>query len=1041
MYKSIKKNEENFGTLSLCSSPFYDILNNDLYKDSKTFIKEKSNDKIKKSGYHSYKIVKTIEIQPKSQNNDKYDTSKILIISNPHGKNSDLVSNGIELRKIEEKFENKFGKENKNQYEYILEKNKNYGYNYIDEKNCLKRKEGTGNIFMPLEYFKEWATYTYVCNPHYGCLSYVLDIKDKTENLYIYKIKLNEKQLFTCQVCFQSFRAHRDKIDKIKKIFICDETKTEQKDKICLINNEFLLNYNFCGIKIIKKEKDASFTVMKNFCSYKNNDYDFSSIKEANLLLDSGEYYIMIYPESSIKAGVIRFLSEKEIEINLLKKENIKKSKNWTTEIIFKNIFDKFDFDSSNRNYSSNINDYKLFLNSAPNKGIHADFHKEDFLPGIKEYYLHFKNIAEEKGLEADEAIYSISKDGETYFYDIIEPRSLNKIFRIRKKNGEKKVDQIFDKTMQFRDSFAIPYKVNNEKELFYKIKNNKEPLCCLMNQYDENIDALASGTIYLTRYHNEVKNEDILLVETDKSGSLKQRQQPPLFVIILDISGSMIKYADDLQKQIIPKLLRKLGYFWEDKDFYNKLVEKKVTNVELLYAISSKIKLDKFLKYYNLQDSINPEALKKFCNNIIPLITFSDGSDFYFYDIFKFENNGLYGGSTYFKKAAYHLKMLLNSVSRERSIRLLSFSDGDIYDSNKSLKILNKILNSGKTKHQMNSVSVRINHYNQPDTKILMKLSSFSHPICDMTQLVINLKEEKNIDEEVDKLYKLFINDDMIYNLKITSDLIFMSNDFSSSAFSHEQYFNRKNQCLRINKHLENINEYQSILKSPFGKIIIEEGGKLNEHNFYNIMSNNASNLAQRILERKVNQSNNLKQNQEIIDYLKEIEKNFNNKTKLYKFFEEINNNPEIYKMNNNELSEYISKVKDEAKEIIKINTNLEKKNNDDKDRLIKDLEDTINLKKDEIRKEKIDNLNKEEKINILNNENNKIKKDNDILKAYYKELYNEYYRLEESSIKVSNDKNELEKEKTKLREDINKINALNFNLNNDYNNILIKR
>ena len=600
------------------------------------------------------------------------------------------------------------------------------------------------------------------------------------------------------------------------------------------------------------------------------------------------------------------------------------------------------------------------------------------------------------------------------------------------------KVDQIFDNTTQFMDGFGIPYKANNEKELIYKIKNNDEPLCCLMNQYDENIDALASGTIYLTRYHNEAKNEDILLVETDKSGSLKQRQQPPLFVIILDVSNSMYNYTDDLQKQIIPKLLYKLGYVWEDKDFYNKLVEKKVTNIELLYAISSKIMLDKFLKDYNLQDSINPEALKKFCNNIIPLITFSDGSDFYFYDIHKFEKKSLYGGSTYFKKAAYHLKMLLNSVSRERSIRLLSFSDGDIYDSNKSLKILNKILNSGKTKHQMNSVSVRINHDTQPDTKILMKLSSFSHPICDMTQLVINLKEEKNIDEVVDKLYKLFINDDMIYNLKITSDLIFMSNDFSSSAFSHEQYFNRKNQCLRINKHLENINEYQSILKLPFGKIIIEEGGKLNEHNFYNIMSNNASNLAQRILERKVNQSNNLKQNQEIIDYLKEIEKNFNNKTKLYKFFEEINNNPEIYKMNNNELSEYISKVKDEAKEIIKINTNLEKKNNDDKDRLIKDLEDTINLKKDEIRKEKIDNLNKEEKINILNNENNKIKKDNDILKAYYKELYNEYYRLEESSIKVSNDKNELEKEKTKLREDINKINALNFNLNNDYNNIL---
>ena len=134
-----------------------------------------------------------------------------------------------------------------------------------------------------------------------------------------------------------------------------------------------------------------------------------------------------------------------------------------------------------------------------------------------------------------------------------------------------------------------------------------------------------------------------------------------------------------------------------------------------------------------------------------------------------------------------------------------------------------------------MNSVSVRICHGTEPDTKILMKLSSFSHPIRDMTQVVIDPIKEKSIDEVVDKLYNLFINDDMIYNLKLTSDVIFMSNDFSSSGFSHEQYFNRKNQCLRINKHLEKINDYQSILKSPFGNIIIEEGGKLNEYSFYN--------------------------------------------------------------------------------------------------------------------------------------------------------------------------------------------------------------
>ena len=112
-------------------------------------------------------------------------------------------------------------------------------------------KKGTGIIFMPLEYFQKWSYDTMVCNPHYGCLSYVFNIKGQLENIYIYKIKLNEKQLFTCQVCFQSFRAHRDKIDRINKIFLSIETETQTKNEICL-SDGFLLNYNFCGIKIIK---------------------------------------------------------------------------------------------------------------------------------------------------------------------------------------------------------------------------------------------------------------------------------------------------------------------------------------------------------------------------------------------------------------------------------------------------------------------------------------------------------------------------------------------------------------------------------------------------------------------------------------------------------------------------------------------------------------------------------------------------------------------------------------------------------------------
>ena len=75
--------------------------------------------------------------------------------------------------------------------------------------------------------------------------------------------------------------------------------------------------------------------------------------------------------------------------------------------------------------------------------------------------------------------------------------------------------------------------------------------------------------------------------------------------------------------------------------------------------------------------------------------------------------------------------------------------------------------MNSDKTKHQMNSVSVRVCHQTEPDTQILMKLSAFSHPICDMTQIVINPYRD-NVDEVVDKLYKLFLYDGMEYNLKL---------------------------------------------------------------------------------------------------------------------------------------------------------------------------------------------------------------------------------------------------------------------------------
>ena len=412
--------------------------------------------------------------------------------------------------------------------------------------------------------------------------------------------------------------------------------------------------------------------------------------------------------------------------------------------------------------------------------------------------------------------------------------------------------------------------------------------------------------------------NEDIIVI-TDKSGNYKEREFNPLFVIILDISGTMYGFSDYLQHKVIPKLLLKLNY-GKNSQFFQKINKLNLNNFELLQIISNKYKLKKFLNKYKLENEIDEENIKTIFQDIIVLITFSDDSQLYFFNISDFENNFLSGGGTHFVGAANHLKFILNSVSKERSIRLLSFSDGDIYDIKESMLILNSISNSSISRHQINSVSVRVCHNTEPDTKILMKLSTFSHPINDMAQIVLN-PEEDDVDYIVSKLYNLFENDGMNYNLKLFSDIIFMSDDFSDN-FSKEQSFNRENVVLRVKNHLT-IDEYKKHLKVSVGKVHIENGGEIDENNFYNIMGNNAPYIAQRILEKKVNQKNK-NENNIIINYFQKTEdgfekgkKNLSEKDKLYNLFKEINEDKTNF--NSPDLSERIIKVRDEAKDIIK--------------------------------------------------------------------------------------------------------------------------
>ena len=279
LYKKVKENEKKFGTLSLVSSKYYvynkenhDNLNDNFNKEyclNKGEIWEEGN-----NSYHAYNILKTLEIRPKSNNLDiwKKGICRFFIIENPHGKMSNLVGSGIELKKIEQILEQNFGSENKSQYEFILKKNEKYGYQ--PDKNKGISKVGTGIIYMPLEYFKDWQDTTSVCIPHYGCFSYTWNITNELGCLYIFKIKINEKQSFTCQVCFPNYRVHKSEIDKI-------EIKCQLKNEEIMEEEEIILYYKFCGIKIIKNNENLD--AVENYFCYGNED--LSSIKEVSCVV------------------------------------------------------------------------------------------------------------------------------------------------------------------------------------------------------------------------------------------------------------------------------------------------------------------------------------------------------------------------------------------------------------------------------------------------------------------------------------------------------------------------------------------------------------------------------------------------------------------------------------------------------------------------------------------------------------------------------------------------------------------------------------
>ncbi len=174
--------------------------------------------------------------------------------------------------------------------------------------------------------------------------------------------------------------------------------------------------------------------------------------------------------------------------------------------------------------------------------------------------------------------------------------------------------------------------------------------------------------------------------------------------VIILDISGSMYGSIEIITKMFLPELFTKLQY--KDKQ-------------------------------------------------PITFITFSNTSEIVTYDYSELKNGLNFDpdGGTYMKTALENLKNFLENYNLNKNIRILTISDGELFDQEETVKYSNEVVNVIKSKDLLvNSQAIRFFTSScQPDTRGLSSCLQFSNVT---NPKLIDIKAEGYKFENYDEIF-----------------------------------------------------------------------------------------------------------------------------------------------------------------------------------------------------------------------------------------------------------------------------------------------
>jgi len=266
-----------------------------------------------------------------------------------------------------------------------------------------------------------------------------------------------------------------------------------------------------------------------------------------------------------------------------------------------------------------------------------------------------------------------------------------------------------------------------------------------------------------------------------------------------------------------------------------------------------------------------------------IHLITFSNSSEIYTGNMTFFENLYIYEqGSTYMKHAIKNLELLLKQLivpNHKQNIRILTISDGEIFDQPETLNHASRLFLNIKEHFMINSQAVRFfTSSDEPDTRALSSILQFN--TLSSPQL-IDINADGDFEEIAESIANLYRYDGMNFKVTLKSpEKIFKESPWNPSENSIDLYEGEN--VIWMDKLPEQVYIRSEIEGTEFDcDIPVQVCERLTVNNYKTILDKKIEFFMKKLKVLKVvNTPNSLNEMKTIIQYFEKFEQFLNSNT-----------------------------------------------------------------------------------------------------------------------------------------------------------------